>query len=54
MIPGESWRPQGAEKEQKLVSISSQYFTTKESLPSAHIYTRISLTVTLKASEKVS
>ena len=58
MIFGESWRPQGAGKKQKLVSISSQYFTTKESLTSAHILnlqrlfnTRISLPVTLTGSE---
>ena len=61
MIFGESWRPQGAGKKQKLVSISSQYFTTKESLTSTHILnlqrlfnTRISLPVTLTGSEKVS
>ena len=61
MILGESWRPQGAGKKQKLVSISSQNFTTKESLTSAHILnlqrlfnTRISLPVTLTGSEKVS
>ena len=61
MIFGESWWPQAAGKKQKLVSILSQYFTTKESLTSAHISnlqrlfnTRISLPVTLTGSEKVS
>ena len=58
MILGESLWPQRAGKKQKLVSISSQCFTTKESFTSAHILnlqrlfnTRISLPVTLTGSE---